>query len=151
MNIIKLLKAKIKEHTIYSKEKSNEHGEVFTPEPLIKEMLSSLPDETWSNPNLTFLDPCAGKGNMPIIIIQGLMKGLKTQIPSNYDRYKHIVEKQLFMCEYQRESAQIINDIFNIEGAFNLNLYVGDTLVMPDDFFDLSYEERKIKYPNNCI
>lgn len=151
MNIIKHLKSKIKEHTIYSKDKSDAHGEVFTPESLIIEMCSSLPEETWSNSNIKILDPCSGKGNFPIIIIQGLMKGLKTQIPDAYERYKHIVEKQLYMCEFQKESAQTINDIFNIEGVFKLNLFVGDTLTMPEDFFDLSFEERKIKYPNNCI
>ena len=151
MKIIKLLKDKIKEVSIYSKDKSNLHGEVFTPEYLIKEMCLSLPEETWSNPNFRFLDPCCGKGNMPIILIQGLMNGLKEQIPNDYERYKNVIENQIYMCELQKESAQIINSIFNIENAFELNLYIGNFLTMPNDFFDLPYQERFIKYPENCI
>ena len=85
---------------------------------------------------------------MPVILIQGLMKGLETVFPDKFERYQHIIENQIYMCEYQRESAQQIHDTFNIEGVFRLNLYVGDTLEMPDDFFDLSYEDRRVKYPD---
>lgn len=151
MSFINKLKKKILEASTYSKDKSNTLGEVFTPEWLIKDMCKSLPIECWTDPNKTFLDPCAGKGNMPVIIIQGLMNGLKDIIPDIQERYKHIIEKQLYMCEYQRESAETINKIFNPGNTYKLNLYVGDTLKMPDDFFDLSFEERKIKYPENTI
>jgi type I restriction-modification system DNA methylase subunit len=151
MHLINLLKHKVNEASKYSKDKSNDHGEVFTPEHLIKEMLYSLPKETWSNPNLTFLDPCAGKGNFTVIIIQGLMNGLKDIFPNKLERYRHIIENQIFICEYQRESAETINKIFNIGDRFELNLYIGDTLKMPNDFFDLKFDERKLKYPENCL
>jgi hypothetical protein len=32
-------------------------GEVFTPIPLIEEMLDKLPEEVWTNPDLKWLDP----------------------------------------------------------------------------------------------
>ena len=35
--------------------------------------------------------------------------------------------------------------------SLKVNLYVGDSLAMPDDFFELSYDERREKYPDNCI
>ena len=38
-----------------------ELGEVFTPTPLVLEMLEKLPQETWE-PNKTFLDPTVGNG-----------------------------------------------------------------------------------------
>lgn len=150
MKIIKHLKSEINKASTYSKDKSNKHGEVFTPPSLIKEMLMSLNVDTWSDSSKTFLDPCSGKGNFPVIIIQALMKGLKDEFPDQMERYQHIIENQLYMCEYQRESAEFINDLFSL-GVFKVNLYVGDYLTIPDDFFDLSYEERKIKYPENCI
>jgi type I restriction-modification system DNA methylase subunit len=151
MKIVKHLKDEVKKASVYSKDKSNKHGEVFTPPKLIREMLSTLPEEAFTDPNKTFLDPCTGKGNFVVYLVQGLMIGLKDQIEKESERYKHIIENQIFMCEYQKESAIFVNDLFGLGGRFNVNLYVGDTLKMPDDFFDLSYSERKIKYPENCI
>jgi len=37
-------------------------GEVFTPTPLVQEMLDQLPQELFSNPTKTFLDPSCGDG-----------------------------------------------------------------------------------------
>lgn len=151
MDLVKYLKDEVKNAAIYSKDKSNKHGEVFTPPSLIKEMVGSLDEEAFTDPSKTFFDPCCGKGNFPVFIIQGLMKGLESHFPKTKDRYKHIIENMLYMAEYQRESAEFVNDLFSLDGEFKVNLYVGDALTMPDDFFDLSYEERKIKYPNNTI
>lgn len=151
MKIVKYLKEEVNKQSQYNKEKSKTFAEVFTPPKLIKEMLSSLPEEAFTDPNKTFLDPCCGKGNFSVYLVQGLMLGLKDKIQKESDRYKHIIENQIYMCEYQKESAQFVNDLFSLDGTYKVNLYVGDTLSMPDDFFDLSYEQRKIKYPENCI
>lgn len=37
-------------------------GEVFTPTPLVQEMLDKLPPEVFTNPHKTFLDPTCGDG-----------------------------------------------------------------------------------------
>lgn len=37
-------------------------GEVFTPTPLVQEMLSQLPEEQFTDPTKTFLDPSCGDG-----------------------------------------------------------------------------------------
>ena len=147
---MKLIK-EIEKHSIYSKDKSNKFGEVFTPTDLIIEMLSSLPKELWKDPTKKWLDPCSGYGNFPAVVITKLMSTLKKQIPDTEERYKHIIENMIYMCEYQRESAEFINNLFGMDGEYIVNLYVGDTLLMPDDFFDLTLEERKLKYPENCI
>ena len=146
----KLIK-EVENKSIYSKDKSNKFGEVFTPTDLIIEMLSSLPKDLWKDSSKTFFDPCSGFGNFPAVVITKLMSTLKKQIPDTNDRYKHIIENMIYMAEFQKESAQFINNLFSMDGEYKVNLFVGDTLTMPDDFFDLSYEERKIKYPNNCI
>ena len=52
-------------------------GEVMTPITLVEEMLDTLPSDVWSNPNLKWLDPCAGVGTFPSIVVQRLMKGLE--------------------------------------------------------------------------
>ncbi len=136
---------KVKVKATYSKEKSDEHGEVFTPVPLINQMLDSLPKDFWYDKNKTWLDPCAGKGNMPAVVVERLMKTLSAEIKDVDSRYKHIMENMIYMCEYQKESAETIEEIFNPNDDLKLNLYFGDTLKMPTDFFDLSYEERITK------
>ena len=37
-------------------------GEVFTPTPLVQEVLNQLPQETFTDPTKTFLDPSCGDG-----------------------------------------------------------------------------------------
>ena len=135
----------------YSKEKSDKHGEVFTPGKLIKEMTDQLPKEVWYDPTKTFFDPCAGKGNFPIYIVARLFACLDKSIPDEKKRVKHIIENQLYMAELQRESAEFVNDKFSFGLGFKVNLFYGNSLEMPGDFFELSYEDRKVKYPDNCI
>ena len=38
------------------------NDEVFTPPKVVNQMLDMLPPETWSNPNLKFLDPACKTG-----------------------------------------------------------------------------------------
>ena len=49
-------------------------GEVITPIDLVEEMLDTLPDEVWTNPNLKWLDPCVGVGTFMLVIIKKLIK-----------------------------------------------------------------------------
>jgi type I restriction-modification system DNA methylase subunit len=141
----------VTEKSSYSKDKSNKHGEVFTPNELIYEMISKLPRDIWEDPSKTFLDPCSGKGNFPIYIVKKLFVHLQEHIVDEEERLKHIVEKQLFMAEFQRESAEFIATAFTFGKGYKVNLYVGDTLQMPEDFFDLSWEERREKYPDKVV
>ena len=76
-------------------------GEVMTPLELVKEMLATLPEEVWSNPNLKWLDPANGTGPYPMWVIFRLMKGLEEWEPNEEKRYKHIVENMIYVCELQ--------------------------------------------------
>lgn len=126
---------KVKEASSYSKDKSDKLGEVFTPFELIDEMLDQIPQEYFSDPTKTFFDPCAGKGNFPVKLIERLMEGLESQFPNKLERYRHIIENQIFMAEFQPESCEFIRQTFNPDGRFRLNLYEGDTLQMPLNYF----------------
>jgi type I restriction-modification system DNA methylase subunit len=149
--IISKVSKLITDKSPYSKDKSDKHGEVFTPNELIYEMISKLPRDIWEDPSKTFLDPCSGKGNFPIYIVKKLFVHLQEHIVDEEERLKHIVEKQLFMAEFQRESAEFIATAFTFGKGYKVNLYVGDTLQMPEDFFDLSWEERREKYPDKVV
>jgi hypothetical protein len=114
-----------------------DYGEVFTPMDFINyKMLKDIEEywlktnkeNIWTNENLTWYDPAAGMGNYPIAIYYKLMEGLKTKIPNEVERKKHIIEKQLYMGELNKKNCFVIKQIFNINNEYKLNLYEGDTL-----------------------
>jgi SAM-dependent methyltransferase len=53
-----------------TKEQVKSLGMVFTPLPLVNEMLSKLPKEVFQNPEKTFLDPACGNGNFLIVVLE---------------------------------------------------------------------------------
>ena len=112
-----------------------ENGEVFTPIPLVNEMLDKL-DESYTKIygksifteiGFKWLDPAVGIGNFPVIVYQRLMKGLTTQIPNEEERRKHILEKMIYSTELSPKNVFIYKKIF-CGDKYNLNLYQGDTL-----------------------
>lgn len=148
LEVITKVEEKILELSTYSKDKSDKHGEVFTPPALINEMLDKLPEEVWSDTTKTFFDPCAGKGNFPIQVVKRLFNGLVDEIPNEEERLRHIVENQVYMAEFQPESAQVCRVLFTFGKDFSVNLYEGDTLKMPKNYFDKGYKgEEEVVQP----
>lgn len=106
------------------KEKKEKNGEVFTPIPLIEDMMNKLTDANptiWSNPNLKWLDPAAGIGNFAVVVYFRLMDGLKTIIPNDEERQTHILENMLYMVEYDKTNSSTMNSIF----CGKINIFTG--------------------------
>lgn len=110
-------------------------GEVFTPMNIINEMLDKL-DENYklkhknsifTEMNFKWLDPANGMGNFPIVIYFRLMEGLKKKIPDDMKRKKHILEKMIYMAEFNKKNIFITQQIFD-SNKYKLNLYHGDSL-----------------------
>jgi len=72
------------------------NDEVFTPPKLANAILDLLPDDLWSNPEITFLDPVSKSGIFLREIAKRLNEGLRTKIPDQQERINHIFTKQLF-------------------------------------------------------
>ena len=72
------------------------NDEVFTPPEVVNQMLDMLPQELFSNPDTTFLDPACKTGVFLREIAKRLIKGLKPQIPDLQERIDHIFQKQLY-------------------------------------------------------
>ena len=70
--------------------------EVFTPPEIANAMLDLLPQELFSDPSATFLDPCCKSGVFLREIAKRLNKGLEAHIPNREDRLEHIFRNQLF-------------------------------------------------------
>jgi len=112
-------------------------GEVFTPMSFINnDMLKDLEayykekynKNIYEDETLKWGDTTTGMGNFPIAIYYKLMDGLKKKIPNENDRKKHILEKMLYMAEYNKKNCFIVKQIFNMNNEFKLNLYEGDSL-----------------------
>lgn len=52
-----------------SKDRIKQTGEIFTPLPLVDEILDKLPPDQFTDPTKTFVDPAAGDGNFLIRVI----------------------------------------------------------------------------------
>jgi len=130
MEEIERLKIELEGYT--TKEKRKKSGEVFTPPHLVEQMLDKLPQEVWSSPEKTWLDPCAGLGNFSVIILKRLMEGLKEWEPDEETRKKHILENMIFHVEMNPESVEKLQRVLNPEGKYKLNIHCGDFLVYVD-------------------
>ena len=71
------------------------NDEVFTPPKLANDVLDLLPSNIWSNPSITFLDPCCKTGVFLREITIRLIEGLKDKIPDLQERVNHILTKQV--------------------------------------------------------
>lgn len=72
------------------------NDEVFTPPDVANKMLDMLPQELFSNPNTTFLDPACKSGVFLREIAKRLIKGLEKEFPDLQKRLDHIFHKQLY-------------------------------------------------------
>lgn len=72
------------------------NDEVFTPPDVAGRMLDMLPQELWSNPDATFLDPACKSGVFLREIAKRLIAGLAGAIPDLQQRIDHIFTRQLF-------------------------------------------------------
>lgn len=70
--------------------------EVFTPPEVTNAMLDMLPQELFSDPTVTFLDPACKSGVFLREIAKRLLKGLEEIYPDLQERTDHIFKKQLY-------------------------------------------------------
>ena len=118
----------IGEHLILKEREKKMNGEVFTPPTFVLHMIDQLEKAyptVFTDPSITFLDPANGHGNFPVILFHKLMVGLATAIPDSSARKKHILEKQLYMCEINGKNVEICKKLFDPHGVYKLNLFHG--------------------------
>ena len=70
--------------------------EVFTPPHIVNAMLDLLPQELFSDPSATFLDPACKSGVFLREIARRLMLGLEPHFPEPSERIAHILTHQLY-------------------------------------------------------
>lgn len=128
----------LREYVKVGEVEKKKFGEVMTPLELVKEMLATLPEEVWSNPNLKWLDPANGTGPYPSVVIYKLMRGLEEWEPDTEKRYKHIIENMIYTCELQAKNVFLWLCVADPFDQYNTNTYWGSFL---DDGFDKHMKE----------
>ncbi len=109
------------------KEKSDKHGEVFTPLWLVDYMLNWVSDDEWKNQDLTTEDLCAGLGQFTI----RMLRKKYSLLGESFEIDKFLGETHLF-SEFQLESSIKLLYIF----GNTIRLLVGDARErskLPDD------------------
>ena len=118
-------------------DRTDTFGEVFTPPILIQELLEHLPKPVWSNPDVTWLDPCAGTGNFLECILPRLMEGLSTAFPQPAARKRHILTKMITMVELNPANVRVLRNKYGkgttiLAGDFLDNKVIDDTTAVYD-------------------
>lgn len=102
----------------------NVWGEVFTPRPLVEELLDHVPDSLWADPATRWLDPAAGSGHFTILIFDKLNRTLSACMPDDRQRKRHIVDNMLFMTELNASNVAVLRARFGTSA----NIVHGDFL-----------------------
>lgn len=113
------------------------HGEVFTPEWLINDMVKKLPKSVWKNPNLKWLDNSCGSGNFLVFVKNKLMRTLSEIIPDKNDREKHIVENMLWGVELQAKNCVLAKKRIS-RNKFNHNVVNENALTF--DYWGMQFD-----------
>ncbi len=111
-----------------------EFGEVFTPEPLIEQMLDDFPADVWTDSTRTWLEPGCGVGNFILCVYRRLMRGLKPWCADPRKRSSHIVQNMLYMVELGEANVACCRRIF------------GSGNVVHADFLSLATISNKTKF-----
>ncbi len=78
---------------IKSKQRVREHGEVFTAEREVKAMCDLIPEDMYSDPTKTFLEPACGEG---VFLIE-------------------ILKRKLSYCKDERDGLKALNCLFGVD------------------------------------
>ena len=110
-----------------SVERKKNFGEVFTPAPLVEEMLDKLPEEAWED-GKTFCDPAAGNGNFLVAVLQRKINKGHTKLNTVYgvdimeDNIKECIERlnKLYTYDWSKNIKRADSLKFDWENGFEI-------------------------------
>ena len=124
----------IEQHFKVPKERKENYGEVITDFVLIKQMFAQLPDELFSNTQLTWLDVGSGYGYFSMVLFNKLFVGFEHVIPNPQKRVKHILTKNLFMIEVNPYFKNHLIKYFSTDANITMEDFIE---YIPDREFDV--------------
>jgi len=111
------------------------NAEVSTPVHLVDEMLDKIPLDFWTTPKKVF-EPCCGKGNFVIAIVDKFYDGLQNMFPDIIERCNVIFNQCLYYADISEYNIRITTDLlkcyfkykYNIITIQHFNYYTGNSL-----------------------
>ena len=90
---------------VKSKERVQKHGEVFTPEWVVNDMLDLLPDEVW-HPEKTFLEPACGEGAFLVEIYKRKLQKINSEIQKEWEWQAAIATSSMYGIELLEDNVK---------------------------------------------
>lgn len=118
-------------------EYKEKYGDVHTPFSLIEQMIEDLPQHIFYNPNLKWLDPCAGRGYYFMVVYAKLMDCLVNVFEDDNERSKHILQNMLYSVEINPENIEYYKSYFS-QNNNKINLFECDFLSTTREMFGFS-------------
>lgn len=113
-----------------------------TPRELANEMLDRLPQNIWSDPTKTFLEPCFSNGMLYFLMIERLFGGLANVIPDPKERIGHILTKQVWAYEMNKVPYSFVKKM--LEKQFGIGASID---ICPNVHYDnIVDEELNMKF-----
>lgn len=158
--------ASMVEKLIKSKKRVKEFAEVFTPEHIVKKMVS-LVDENFDDEDYgfkTWFDPAVGTGNFPAEILERKMQWCDKHQLGNKEKLRSLAS--IYAVDIQEDNVEecrerlkkiVVNylnrpsvwDITVAESILEANIIIGDTINEPEKIVFLSWSKHTFPTPDN--
>lgn len=126
-----------------SRERVKDNGEVFTPLPIIEQMMDMVEDHSvWSDPDKKFLDPTCGNGN---IIIAMIAKRIESGV-SKKDAVSSVFGVELMQDNVDKCKERIRELLGDGTPTHEYDDIIDHNIVC-SDFFKWDFENWKLKEP----
>lgn len=120
-----------------TKDRIKQTGEVFTPLPLVDEILDKLPADLFTDPTKTFLDPACGDGNFLVRVLQRKIDNGSTPTQALSTTYGvDLMSDNINECK--RRLLSIAGDTPHHQTIVNKNIVCHDALT-----YDYSFGESE--------
>jgi tRNA1(Val) A37 N6-methylase TrmN6 len=109
----------------------NNYGIVYSPDPLVVQILDLIPKHHYENPHLKWLDVGAGNGAFTLNLYNRLLNHLATTFPNLESRRHHIIKNMITMCEIYPPHIEKLKSLFYPDA--NANIITSDFLLLNKD------------------
>ena len=144
---------------IKSSKRVKDAGEVFTPTELVDDMLNKLPQDVFTNPEKTFIDPACGDGNFLVRVLERKIQNGSTPLQALQTTYGvDIMPDNIEQCRQRLLRTAMSLNSGKWEKSWKEpligNIRFGNTLERPiEDIFteDTQVAEERLKLQKEIL
>ena len=119
-------------------------GEVFTPTPLVQEVLDRMPQELFANPTKTFLDPSCGDGQfLGEVLIRKMENGIDFETALSTIYGVDLMEDNVELCR-----ERLLCGREDLRHIVEKNIVCADALTYDYSFNGTNKTEDELRFDN---